>query len=45
MPSPLPLSGDDGEDTVAAVDAYELLEAVDILSKIPKDFYDKIVCF
>ncbi|XP_061825769.1 cytoskeleton-associated protein 5 isoform X1 [Nerophis lumbriciformis] len=30
------------EDTVAAVDAYELLEAVDILSKLPKDFYDKI---
>ncbi|XP_061773352.1 cytoskeleton-associated protein 5 isoform X2 [Nerophis ophidion] len=30
------------DDTVAAVDAYELLEAVDILSKLPKDFYDKI---
>lgn len=25
------------------IDAYELLEAVDILSKLPKDFYDKIV--
>ena len=28
---------------MAAVDAYELLEAVEILSKMPKDFYDKIV--
>ncbi|XP_032379161.1 cytoskeleton-associated protein 5 isoform X1 [Etheostoma spectabile] len=34
--------GDDEEETVAAVDPYELLEAVEILSKIPKDFYDKI---
>ncbi|XP_035011741.2 cytoskeleton-associated protein 5 isoform X3 [Hippoglossus stenolepis] len=34
--------GDDEADTVAAVDPYELLEAVDILAKIPKDFYDKI---
>uniref|UniRef100_A0A8C5I5R7 TOG domain-containing protein n=1 Tax=Gouania willdenowi TaxID=441366 RepID=A0A8C5I5R7_GOUWI len=31
----------DGE-TVATVDPYELLEAVEILSKLPKDFYDKI---
>uniref|UniRef100_A0AAQ4PNR4 Cytoskeleton associated protein 5 n=1 Tax=Gasterosteus aculeatus aculeatus TaxID=481459 RepID=A0AAQ4PNR4_GASAC len=30
------------EETVVAVDPYELLEAVEILSKIPKDFYDKI---
>lgn len=26
-----------------AVDPYELLEAVEILSKMPKDFYEKIV--
>ncbi|XP_068168966.1 cytoskeleton-associated protein 5 isoform X2 [Antennarius striatus] len=34
--------GEDEAETVAAVDAYELLEAVEILSKIPKDFYEKI---
>ncbi|KAF1387132.1 hypothetical protein PFLUV_G00102090 [Perca fluviatilis] len=34
--------GEDEEETVAAVDPYELLEAVEILSKMPKDFYDKI---
>uniref|UniRef100_A0A8D2LMZ9 Cytoskeleton associated protein 5 n=1 Tax=Varanus komodoensis TaxID=61221 RepID=A0A8D2LMZ9_VARKO len=34
--------GDDGDEAVAQVDAYELLEAVEILSKLPKDFYDKI---
>uniref|UniRef100_A0A7N8WW94 Cytoskeleton associated protein 5 n=1 Tax=Mastacembelus armatus TaxID=205130 RepID=A0A7N8WW94_9TELE len=33
---------DDETDIVAAVDPYELLEAVEILSKIPKDFYEKI---
>ncbi|KAM8815141.1 cytoskeleton-associated protein 5 isoform 2-T3 [Rhynchonycteris naso] len=33
--------GDDG-DEVPHIDAYELLEAVEILSKLPKDFYDKI---
>ncbi|XP_038561240.1 cytoskeleton-associated protein 5 isoform X3 [Micropterus salmoides] len=33
---------EDEEETAAAVDPYELLEAVDILSKMPKDFYDKI---
>lgn len=27
----------------ARVDAYELLEAVEILAKLPKDFYEKIV--
>lgn len=32
-------------ETVTAVDPYELLEAVEILSKIPKDFYEKIVRF
>ncbi|XP_061677746.1 cytoskeleton-associated protein 5 isoform X2 [Syngnathoides biaculeatus] len=35
-------SGEEEEDTVEAVDPYELLEAVDILTKLPKDFYDKI---
>ncbi|XP_078478550.1 cytoskeleton-associated protein 5 [Lampetra planeri] len=34
--------GEDEEEMVAAVDPYELLEAVEILSKMPKDFYDKI---
>ncbi|KAM4617287.1 cytoskeleton-associated protein 5 isoform 1-T3 [Discoglossus pictus] len=35
--------GDECEDEVLPqVDAYELLEAVEILSKLPKDFYDKI---
>uniref|UniRef100_A0A3Q3Q5X5 TOG domain-containing protein n=1 Tax=Monopterus albus TaxID=43700 RepID=A0A3Q3Q5X5_MONAL len=29
-------------DTAAAMDPYELLEAVEILSKMPKDFYEKI---
>lgn len=25
------------------VDAYELMDPVEILSKLPKDFYDKVV--
>lgn len=33
----------DVEEAVPAVDAYELLEAVEILSKLPKDFFEKIV--
>ncbi|KAL6480806.1 hypothetical protein MHYP_G00118390 [Metynnis hypsauchen] len=33
---------DDGEADTHVVDPYELLEAVEILSKIPKDFYEKI---
>ena len=33
----------DVEDSVPNVDPYELLDAVDILSKLPKDFYEKIV--
>lgn len=37
------IGGDDGDEDVPQVDAYELLEAVEILSKLPKDFYDKIV--
>uniref|UniRef100_A0A3B4WQQ0 Cytoskeleton associated protein 5 n=1 Tax=Seriola lalandi dorsalis TaxID=1841481 RepID=A0A3B4WQQ0_SERLL len=32
----------DVPETAAAVDPYELLEAVEILSKMPKDFYEKI---
>ncbi|XP_035386884.1 LOW QUALITY PROTEIN: cytoskeleton-associated protein 5-A-like [Electrophorus electricus] len=32
----------DLEDAAPTVDAYELLEAVEILSKMPKDFYEKI---
>ncbi|XP_034164860.2 cytoskeleton-associated protein 5-A [Pangasianodon hypophthalmus] len=32
----------DAEEAAPAVDAYELLEAVEILSKLPKDFYEKI---
>lgn len=35
--------GEEEVETAAAVDAYELLEAVEILSKMPKDFYEKIV--
>lgn len=34
--------GDDADEAIPQVDAYELLEAVEILSKLPKDFYDKI---
>ncbi|XP_051979054.1 cytoskeleton-associated protein 5 isoform X1 [Xyrauchen texanus] len=34
--------GDNEEETVVQVDPYELLEAVEILSKLPKDFYEKI---
>uniref|UniRef100_A0A8C4HMH1 Cytoskeleton associated protein 5 n=1 Tax=Dicentrarchus labrax TaxID=13489 RepID=A0A8C4HMH1_DICLA len=37
-----PSDGEDEVETVAAVDPYELLEAVEILSKMPKDFYEKI---
>uniref|UniRef100_UPI00398EDFBA cytoskeleton-associated protein 5 isoform X2 n=1 Tax=Pristiophorus japonicus TaxID=55135 RepID=UPI00398EDFBA len=33
---------DDEEDEAPVVDAYELLEPVEILLKLPKDFYDKI---
>lgn len=36
-------SGDDDDGGDVQVDPYELLEAVEILSKIPKDFYEKIV--
>lgn len=30
-------------EAAVSVDPYELLEAVEILSKMPKDFYEKIV--
>lgn len=33
---------DDENDNQPDVDPYELLDPVDILSKLPKDFYDKI---
>lgn len=39
----LPIPGDDDEGCAPQVDPYELLEAVEILSKLPKDFYEKIV--
>uniref|UniRef100_A0A8C8GHX2 TOG domain-containing protein n=1 Tax=Oncorhynchus tshawytscha TaxID=74940 RepID=A0A8C8GHX2_ONCTS len=34
--------GDDDDEPAPQVDPYELLEPVEILSKLPKDFYDKI---
>ncbi|XP_048856026.1 cytoskeleton-associated protein 5-like isoform X1 [Brienomyrus brachyistius] len=33
---------DDDEGCAPQVDPYELLEAVEVLSKLPKDFYEKI---
>ncbi|KAK1159669.1 cytoskeleton-associated protein 5-like isoform X4 [Acipenser oxyrinchus oxyrinchus] len=36
------VDGDEDEEAPPQVDAYELLEAVEILSKLPKDFYEKI---
>ena len=30
-------------DTVDTIDPYELIDAVEILSKLPADFYDKMV--
>uniref|UniRef100_M3ZW94 Cytoskeleton associated protein 5 n=1 Tax=Xiphophorus maculatus TaxID=8083 RepID=M3ZW94_XIPMA len=37
-------SDDEEEETAVAVDPYDLLEPVEILSKMPKDFYEKITC-
>lgn len=37
--------GEAEDSTGAQVDAYELLDPVEILSKLPKDFYEKIVSF
>ena len=31
----------DGAEAIPDIDPYELLEPVDILSQLPKDFYDK----
>lgn len=34
-----------GGDTVDTIDPYELIDPVEILSKLPPDFYEKMVCF
>lgn len=35
--------GEDGEtDAAEQIDPYDLMEPVDILSKLPKDFYEKV---
>ena len=31
--------------TAPAIDPYDLLEAVNVLGQMPKDFYEKIVSF
>ena len=36
---------DEGEVEEEAIDAYELMPAVDILEQLPADFYDKIVSY
>ena len=37
-------AGDDGEEECAVVmDAYDMADPVNILAKLPGDFYDKIV--
>ncbi|KAJ8281337.1 hypothetical protein GJAV_G00066360 [Gymnothorax javanicus] len=36
------VDGDDDDEPTPQVDPYELFEAVEILSKVPKDFYEKI---
>ncbi|XP_048112966.1 cytoskeleton-associated protein 5 isoform X1 [Alosa alosa] len=36
------VDGDDDDECEEPADPYELLEPVEILSKLPKDFYDKI---
>ncbi|XP_077372476.1 cytoskeleton-associated protein 5 isoform X3 [Festucalex cinctus] len=36
------VSDEEEEETATTVDPYDLMEAVDILTKLPKDFYDKI---
>ncbi|XP_033753517.1 cytoskeleton-associated protein 5-like [Pecten maximus] len=35
-------AGDDGDEEEDAVDAYEMMPEVDILSQLPKDYYDKV---
>jgi len=34
-----------GGDTVDTVDPYEFIDPVEILSKLPADFYEKMVIF
>lgn len=34
---------EDGASQAVEIDPYELMDAVDIVSKLPKDFYDKTV--
>ena len=34
---------DDSANDAANIDPYDLIDPVDILSKLPADFYDKIV--
>lgn len=36
------VDGDDGNDNAADVDPMDLIDPVDILSKLPKDFFDKL---
>lgn len=36
--------GDDEDEGSGGMDAYDLAEPVDVLSKIPADWYDKVVC-
>lgn len=36
------VDGDDANDNVADVDPMDLIDPVDILSKLPKDFFDKL---
>jgi len=34
----------DPSSSAPDIDPYDLIDPVDILSKLPKDFYEKIVC-
>lgn len=36
---------EDEEEHVPEIDPYDLMEPVDILSKLPKDFYEKVSFF
>lgn len=35
-------AGDSGDEAGADIDPYDLLDPVDILSKLPKNFYEKL---
>ena len=40
-------SGDEGGEAIAApvaIDPYDLADPVDMLGKMPKNFYDQLVC-